>query len=110
MNFIRNFMLVLGPISSVFDFLTFYVMLAVLQRARTLFQTGWFVESLCTQVLVIFIIRTRNPLKSRPHPVAHRLFTDGGGGGGVIAIYARARVFRLRATAVLSSSPSSPSF
>jgi Mg2+-importing ATPase len=35
-----------------------------------LFQTGWFVESLCTQVLVIFIIRTRgNPLKSRAHPL-----------------------------------------
>ena len=70
MNFIRNFMLVIGPISSVFDFLTFYVMLAVLQADEKLFQTGWFVESLCTQVLVIFIIRTRgNPLKSRAHPL-----------------------------------------
>jgi P-type Mg2+ transporter len=70
MTFIRNFMLVIGPISSVFDFLTFYVMLVVLQADEKLFQTGWFVESLCTQVLVIFIIRTRgNPFKSRPHPV-----------------------------------------
>ena len=70
MNFIRNFMLVIGPISSAFDFLTFYVMLVVLQADEKLFQTGWFVESLCTQVLVIFIIRTRgNPFKSRPHPV-----------------------------------------
>ncbi len=69
-GFIRNFMLVIGPISSVFDFLTFYVMLTVLQADEALFQTGWFVESLCTQVLVIFIIRTRgNPLRSRPHPV-----------------------------------------
>ena len=70
MKFIRDFMLVIGPISSVFDFLTFYVMLVVLKADEMLFQTGWFVESLCTQVLVIFIIRTRgNPFKSRPHPV-----------------------------------------
>jgi Mg2+-importing ATPase len=70
MDFVRNFMLVIGPISSAFDFLTFYVMLSVLQADEKLFQTGWFVESLCTQVLVIFIIRTRgNPLKSRPHPL-----------------------------------------
>ena len=70
MTHIRNFMLVIGPISSVFDFLTFYIMLVVLKANEMLFQTGWFVESLTTQVLVIFIIRTRgNPLKSRAHPV-----------------------------------------
>ncbi len=69
-KFVRNFMLVIGPISSAFDFLTFYVMLSVLQADEKLFQTGWFVESLCTQVLVIFIIRTHgNPLKSRAHPL-----------------------------------------
>ena len=70
LQFIQNFMLVIGPISSVFDFLTFYVLLAVLKAEESLFQTGWFVESLCTQVLVIFIIRTRgNPFKSKPHPL-----------------------------------------
>jgi len=70
LDFIRNFMLVIGPISSLFDFLTFYVLLAVLHADEKLFQTGWFVESLCTQVLVIFIIRTRgNPLMSRAHPL-----------------------------------------
>jgi Mg2+-importing ATPase len=70
MGFIRNYMLTNVPISSAFDFLTFYVMLSVLEAGEQLFQTGWFVESLCTQVLVIFIIRTRgNPFKSRPHPV-----------------------------------------
>ncbi len=70
LSFIRNFMLVIGPISSLFDFLTFYVMLVVLKADEKLFQTGWFVESLCTQVLVIFVIRTRgNPFKSRPHPL-----------------------------------------
>ena len=66
MKFIRNFMLVVGPISSIFDFLTFYVLLSILKADEALFQTGWFVESLTTQVLVIFIIRTRgNPLASR---------------------------------------------
>jgi Mg2+-importing ATPase len=70
MNFIRNFMLVIGPISSLFDFLTFYLLLVVLEAGEALFQTGWFVESLTTQVLVIFVIRTRgNPFRSRPHPV-----------------------------------------
>ena len=45
-------------------------MLSVLKANETLFQTGWFVESLSTQVLVIFIIRTRgNPFKSRAHPI-----------------------------------------
>ncbi len=69
LGFIRNFMLVIGPISSLFDFLTFYVLLTVLNAHESLFQTGWFIESLCTQVLVIFVIRTRgNPFKSRPHP------------------------------------------
>jgi Mg2+-importing ATPase len=63
-------MLTIGPISSLFDFLTFYVMLTVLSAGEALFQTGWFVESLATQVLVIFVIRTRaNPFKSRPHPI-----------------------------------------
>ena len=69
MNFIRNFMLIIGPVSSVFDFLTFYVMLAVFHAGEALFHTGWFIESMATQVLVIFIIRTRrNPFKSRPNP------------------------------------------
>lgn len=69
MAFIRNFMLVIGPVSSLFDFLTFYLLLVVFKADESLFQTGWFVESLATQVLVIFVIRTRrNPFKSRPHP------------------------------------------
>ena len=69
MSFIRNFMLIIGPVSSVFDFLTFYIMLAVFHAGETLFRTGWFIESMATQVLVIFIIRTRgNPFRSRPNP------------------------------------------
>ncbi|MHB9101186.1 MAG: magnesium-translocating P-type ATPase [Sulfuricella sp.] len=69
MTFIRNFMLAVGPVSSLFDFLTFYVMLEVFHAGEELFHTGWFVESMATQVLVIFVIRTHlNPLSSRPHP------------------------------------------
>lgn len=68
MNFIRNFMMTVGPISSVFDFVTFYLLIAVLDANETLFRTGWFVESIATQVLVIFIIRTRrNPFRSHPN-------------------------------------------
>jgi Mg2+-importing ATPase len=67
MAFVRNFMLTLGPVSSVFDFLTYFVLLRVLHAGEALFHTGWFIESLATQVLVIFVIRTRgNPFLSRP--------------------------------------------
>ncbi|TAM92869.1 MAG: HAD family hydrolase, partial [Rhodanobacteraceae bacterium] len=64
---IRNFMLGVGPISSLYDFLTFYVLLAWLHASQAEFHTGWFVESLATQALVLFVIRTAgNPLRSRP--------------------------------------------
>ena len=67
MAFIRNYMWVVGPVSSLFDFLTFYLLLATLHADEALFQTGWFIESLVTQVMAIFIIRTRgNPLVKRP--------------------------------------------
>jgi Mg2+-importing ATPase len=68
MKFIRNFMLCIGPVSSVFDFLTFFVLLKLFHAGEALFHTGWFVESMATQVLVIFVIRTRrNPFLSRPN-------------------------------------------
>ncbi len=68
-SFVRKFMLAVGPVSSIFDFLTFFVMLRLFHAGETLFHTGWFVESLATQVLVIFVIRThKNPFKSRPNP------------------------------------------
>ena len=64
---IRNFMLFVGPISSIFDFLTFYVLLHAFRTSEAEFHTGWFVESLATQTLVVFVIRTsKNPLRSRP--------------------------------------------
>jgi Mg2+-importing ATPase len=70
MRFIRDFMLVMGPISSIFDYLTFGLLLVVFDATAAAFQTGWFIESLATQVLVIFVLRTRrNPLRSHPHPL-----------------------------------------
>ncbi len=68
MRLIRNFMIFIGPISSIYDFLTFFVLLSFFpRRAEREFHTGWFVESLATQTLVLFVIRTMgNPLKSRP--------------------------------------------
>ena len=65
---IEQFMLVFGPISSIFDFLTFYVMLYLFGAGEALFQTGWFVESMMTQILVVFAIRTRRRFyRSKPH-------------------------------------------
>ncbi len=64
---IRDFMIYIGPLSSIYDFLTFYALLKVFAASEKLFHTGWFVESLATQTLVVFIIRTAgNPFKSRP--------------------------------------------
>jgi len=67
-GFIRRFMLFFGPISSLYDFGTFAVMLLVFHAHASAFRTGWFVESLSTQALVIFVIRTRRVpfLSSRP--------------------------------------------
>ena len=60
-------LLVIGPISSLYDLLTFLVLLHVFHAGEGLFHTGWFVESLATQTLVLFVIRTpRSVLASRP--------------------------------------------
>ncbi|HEX8968673.1 MAG TPA: magnesium-translocating P-type ATPase [Chloroflexota bacterium] len=67
MRMVQRFMFGLGPISSVYDFLTYGVMLWVFHAGPELFRAGWFIESLATQTLVIFVIRTAgNPFKSRP--------------------------------------------
>ena len=67
-GFIRRFMIRFGPISSVFDFATFAVMLWVFDAAAPEFRSGWFVESLATQTLIVFVIRTRRVpfFRSRP--------------------------------------------
>jgi len=64
---IRRFMLVAGPVSSVFDFLTFGALFWLFRAGEAAFHTGWFVESLFTQTLVLLVIRTSgNPFRSRP--------------------------------------------
>ena len=60
-------MVFIGPVSSIYDFLTFFVLLSAFHANEALFHTGWFVESLATQTLVLFVIRTAgNPFKSQP--------------------------------------------
>jgi Mg2+-importing ATPase len=68
MAFIRRFMLFFGPISSLYDFMTFGVMIWVFDADATLFHSAWFVESLATQTLVIFVIRTRRVPFTRSRP------------------------------------------
>jgi P-type Mg2+ transporter len=64
---LRNFMIVFGLISSVFDFLTFGVLLYVFQASPEMFRTGWFIESLLTELAIILVVRTYRPLhRSRP--------------------------------------------
>jgi Mg2+-importing ATPase len=69
-SLIERFMLILGPVSSLFDFLTFFALLWLFGAGAAMFQTGWFIESLATQSLVIFVVRTRgSPWQSMPHPL-----------------------------------------
>ena len=67
-RFIKKYMLVFGPISSLFDFLTFYILFSVMHLSGGAFQAGWFIESLATQTLVIYVIRTQKIpfLQSKP--------------------------------------------
>jgi Mg2+-importing ATPase len=66
-RFIRNFMLTFGLLSSIFDYVTFGVLLWVLHADKIGFRTGWFVESVCSATLVVLVIRTRRScLSSRP--------------------------------------------
>lgn len=66
-SIIRKFMLAIGPVSSFFDFLTFGALLWLFRFQESKFQTAWFIESLATQVLVLFVIRTMGrPWSNRP--------------------------------------------
>ena len=66
-RFIRNFMLTFGLVSSVFDYLTFGVLLLLLHATPGQFRTGWFLESVISASLIVLVIRTRRPFyKSRP--------------------------------------------
>jgi len=67
MRFIGRFMVEFGVVSSMFDFLTFGVLLKVFRAAAPLFRTGWFVESLLTELVIALVVRTRRPFfRSRP--------------------------------------------
>ncbi|HEY7665330.1 MAG TPA: magnesium-translocating P-type ATPase [Xanthobacteraceae bacterium] len=69
MGEILRFTAVMGTLSSMFDMATFAVLVVVFGAAPDLFRTAWFLESIATQILVIFIIRTHGPAwRSRPHP------------------------------------------
>jgi Mg2+-importing ATPase len=66
-KFIRNFMMTFGLLSSVFDYLTFGVLLLVLHSSVGQFRTGWFVESVVSASLIVLVIRSRKPFfKSKP--------------------------------------------
>jgi len=63
---LKNFMIVFGLHSSVFDYLTFYVLYRFF-KSEQVFHTGWFIESICTELLILFVVRThKSLLKSRP--------------------------------------------
>jgi Mg2+-importing ATPase len=67
LRFVQRFMWAIGPVSSLFDFLTFFLLLHLFDASEALFRTGWFVESMITQTLVVLLIRTRGrPFASRP--------------------------------------------
>lgn len=69
MKFIKKFMIIFGITSSIFDFLTFFVLLKVFNAGESLFQTGWMLESVISAMLVMLIVRTARPLlKSKPSP------------------------------------------
>jgi Mg2+-importing ATPase len=66
-KFIRNFMVTFGAVSSVFDYLTFGLLLLVLRASTDEFRTGWFLESVMTELWIMLVIRTQRPFfKSRP--------------------------------------------
>ncbi|MFN8442830.1 MAG: magnesium-translocating P-type ATPase [Caldilineaceae bacterium] len=67
MSFIRNFMIVFGLVSSLFDYLTFGVLLLWLRAGPDEFRTGWFIESLLTELVIALVVRTRRPFfRSQP--------------------------------------------
>ena len=64
---IANFMLIFGLVSSLFDFATFALLLVVFRATEPQFQTGWFIESLLTELVIALVVRTRRPFfRSRP--------------------------------------------
>ena len=81
-KFIRNFMIVFGVVSSFFDFVTFAALWFVLKAGPEEFRTGWFIESVMTEILIIAVLRTWKPFYkskiSRPLLIAMILKSDVG--------------------------------
>ena len=77
-KFIRHFMLIFGPLSSIFDFATFAVLLWLMKANEQTFQTGWFIESILSAGVVVFAVRTRLSIDPQPSQPRH----DGGYRGG----------------------------
>jgi len=66
-TFIRNYMVLFGLVSSIFDFLAFGALLYLFHAAPTEFRTGWFIESLLTELVIALVVRTRHLFfRSRP--------------------------------------------
>ena len=67
LKLLKNFMIVFGLHSSVFDYITFFVLYKFYSANEVVFHTGWFIESICTELLILFVVRThKSLLKSRP--------------------------------------------
>ena len=95
-----RFAAIMGPLSSIFDFLTFGGLLYLFKATPDEFRTAWFLESMATQILVIFIIRTYRPAVEQPSPAhAHGIVAGRTGGGDDPAVHADRRLVRLRGAA-----------
>ena len=66
MRFIRRFMILFGLLSSVFDYLTFGVLIFFMHAKEKTFQTGWFTESVISAILIVLVVRTRLPFFKSP--------------------------------------------
>ncbi len=67
LKFIRNYMIIFGIHSSVFDILTFCILYFYFKATAMIFQTGWFIESILTELFILFVVRThKNFFKSKP--------------------------------------------
>lgn len=77
-NFIRGFMIRFGILSSVFDLITFYVLMRIMKGDAAFVRTGWFVESAVSAIFAVLLVRTRKPFfQSRPHKILAAACTAG---------------------------------
>ena len=99
---ILRFTILMGAVSSLFDGVTFLVLLKVFHADAALFQTGWFVESIATQILVIFLIRSRRmPWRAnRPHTILIATSLGALGAGVALALGPWGRLFGFTACSV----------